>query len=232
MKILAIECSSLSAGAAVTDELKVLGESFANVGLTHSQTLMPMVENVLKTTGVDIKDIDIFAVSAGPGSFTGVRIGVSALKGLADAQDKPCFAVSSLECIAYPFRSFDGIVCPVMDARCNQVYTALFEKGKRILDDEAILIDQLKDKLIALNKKIILAGDGAQLVYDRLKDEIDNIYLSDSQMQFAHASSVALLSYEKISSGEKTVSAKALLPVYLRLPQAQRELNNKLKRGE
>lgn len=227
MKILAIECSSLSAGAAITDGTKVLGESFANVGLTHSQTLMPMVESVLKSTGTDIKDIDVFSVSAGPGSFTGVRIGVSALKGLADAQDKPCFAVSSLECIAYPFRDFDGLVCPVMDARCNQVYTAVFENGNRIINDDAILIDELKEKLIALNKKILLAGDGAQLVYNRLKDEIDDICLSDTQMQFAHASSVALISNEKLSSGEKTISSKELLPVYLRLPQAQRELNNR-----
>lgn len=232
MKILAVECSSLSAGASITEDFKVLGESYANVGLTHSQTLMPMIEGVLKTTGTDINDIDLFAVSAGPGSFTGVRIGVSAVKGLADAQDKPCFAVSSLESIAYPYKEFDGVVCSVMDARCNQVYTAMFENTQRICEDDAILIDELKQKIAALNKKVMLAGDGAAMVYNKLKDELDNIYLSPSQMQFAHASSVALLSYEKISNGEKTISSKELLPVYLRLPQAQRELNNKLKKGE
>lgn len=232
MKILAVECSSLSAGAAVTEDFKVLGESFANVGLTHSQTLMPMVESVLKTTGVDIKDIDVFSVSAGPGSFTGVRIGVSAVKGLADAQDKPCFAVSALEGIAYPFKDFEAVICPVMDARCNQVYTAMFENGIRITEDEAILIDELKQKIIALNKKVVFAGDAAEMVYNWLKDEIDDIYLCAPQMQYAHASSIALLSYEKLLSGEKTVNSKELLPAYLRLPQAERELNNKNKKGE
>lgn len=232
MKILAIECSSLSAGVAITDDSKLLGESFVNVGLTHSQTLMPMVENVLKSTGIDIKDIDTFAVSAGPGSFTGVRIGVSALKGLADAQDKPCFSVSSLEAIAYPFMNFDGIVCAVMDARCNQVYTASFENGERITDDEAILIDELKERFADYDKKIMLVGDGAVLVFDRVKDSIDKIYLSPTQMRYTHASSVALLAFDKISLGDNTVPSKELLPVYLRLPQAQRELNNKKLKGE
>ena len=232
MKILAIECSSLSAGVAVTEDSKVLGESFVNVGLTHSQTLMPMVEGVLKSTATDIQNIDVLSVSAGPGSFTGVRIGVSALKGLAYSHDKPCYSVSSLESIAYPFKSFDGVVCSVMDARCNQVYTAFFENGKRISDDDAVLIDDLKEKIVDLNKRVILAGDAVNLVYNKLKDEIDNIFLPDSQMQYAHASSVALLTFEKLSSGEKTVNAKELLPMYLRLPQAQRELNNKKTKGE
>ena len=229
MKILAVECSSLSAGAALTEDLKVLGESYANTGLTHSRTLMPMVESVLKTTGVDIREIDVFAVSSGPGSFTGVRIGVSAVKGMADAQDKPCFSVSSLEGIAYPFKNYEAVICPVMDARCNQVYTAMFENGKRISADEAVLIEQLKQKIIALNKKVILAGDGAELVYGKLKDEIDNIYLCGSQLRYAHASSVALAAFEKLSAGETPMRSGELLPSYLRLPQAERELNNKRK---
>lgn len=229
MKILAVECSSLSAGAALTEDFKLLGESYANTGLTHSRTLMPMVENVLNTTDININEIDVFAVSSGPGSFTGVRIGVSAVKGMADAQDKPCFAVSALEAAAYPFKDFDAVICPVMDARCNQVYTAMFENGKRISADDAVLIEQLKRKIISLNKKVILAGDGAEMVYKKLKDEIDNIYLCSPQLRYAHASNVALLSYEKLINGGKTLKAGELLPAYLRLPQAERELNNKNK---
>ena len=212
MKILSLECSSLSAGAALIEDGKLIAESFLNTGLTHSQTLMPMVESVLKNTNTAVRDVDVISVSAGPGSFTGVRIGVAAAKGLADSFATPCFAVSSLEAIAYPFRDENAVVCAVMDARCNQVYTASFLKGERLFPDEAILIDELLEKLKGLNKPVIFA---------------------DEQRRFPKASSVALISYDKILSGEKTVGANELLPVYLRLPQAQRELNNKLKnKGE
>ena len=141
--------------------------------------------------------------------------------------------MSSLEAIAYPFKDENAVVCAVMDARCNQVYTASFLKGERLFSDEAILIDELLEKLKGLNKPVIFAGDGAKMCFERLSGELSNAILADEQRRFPKASSVALIAYEKILSGEKTVGANELLPVYLRLPQAQRELNNKLKnKGE
>ncbi len=229
MKILSIECSSVSASASISQDGKITGESYVNVGLTHSQTLMPMVQNVLLATKTDINSVDVFAVTAGPGSFTGVRIGVAALKGLAGAKNKPCFSVSTTEAIAYPLKGFDGVVCSVMDARCSQVYTALFKNGKRLCEDKAILISELSEELKELNENVIFAGDGAEMCYEKLRDEIDGLFLSEEQFRFARASSVCLIADEKISNGEKTVASGELLPMYLRLPQAQRELNNKKK---
>lgn len=233
MKILSLECSSLSAGAALVEDGKLIAECFLNTGLTHSQTLMPMVQSVLKNTNTSASEVDIVSVSAGPGSFTGVRIGVAAAKGLADAFSTECFAVSSLEAAAYPFKNENAVICSVMDARCNQVYTASFDSGRRLFPDEAILIDELLERLKKINRRIIFTGDGAKMCFDRLSGELPDCEAADEQRRYPKASSVALLTYEKVLAGEKTVPANELLPVYLRLPQAQRELNNKLKnKGE
>lgn len=233
MKILSLECSSLSAGAALVEDGKLIAECFLNTGLTHSQTLMPMVQSVLKNTNTLASEVDIVSVSAGPGSFTGVRIGVAAAKGLADAFSTECFAVSSLEAAAYPFKNENAVICSVMDARCNQVYTASFDSGRRLFPDEAILIDELLERLKKINRRIIFTGDGAKMCFDRLSGELPDCKAADGQRRYPKASSVALLTYEKVLAGEKTVPANELLPVYLRLPQAQRELNNKLKnKGE
>ena len=227
MRILCLECSSVSASAAIVEDGRTLGADFVKSGLTHSQTLMPMLEKIIKENGIDINSVDLFACTAGPGSFTGVRIGVAAIKGLADAKKKPCFALSTPEVIAYAHRAFDGIVCSVMDARCNQVYTACFEGRKRITPDEAILIDELKDRLLSYKKPILFSGDGAELVYSQLKDVVPDCSIADEAVRYPTAENAAKLCFEKISDGEKPVSAHELLPVYLRVPQAQRELNKK-----
>ena len=142
MKILALDSSAVSASAAVLDDDKVLGEFFINTKQTHSQTLMPMVQQVLTQTKTSLEEMDLFAVSAGPGSFTGVRIGVACVKGMAFAQNKPCIGVSTLEAMAYPLSMLNGIICAVMDARCQQVYHALFRVNgievERICDDCAV----------------------------------------------------------------------------------------------
>lgn len=226
MIILALECASVSASVAVTDGGRVLGEGFVKSGLTHSQTLLPMLEKTVKENSIDLASVELFACTAGPGSFTGVRIGTAAIKGLADADKKPCMSVSTLEAIAYPHRGFDGIVCSVMDARCNQVYTACFDGENRITDDEAILIDELKQRLTALEKPVLFSGDGAELVYGKLKGSL-NCEIAPESSRYPTATSVALLCEEKLAAGEKPVSSGELLPVYLRLPQAQRELNKK-----
>ncbi len=227
MKILSIDSSSITASVAITDNGNVLAEGFINNGLTHSQTLMPMVEQTVKDSKVSINDIDLFAITNGPGSFTGVRIGIASVKGMADALGKKCFAVSTLEAIAEPLKNEDVIACAVMDARCNQVYTAIFENGKRLCEDKAILIDELGEELKRYDKKIVFIGDGSVLCYEKLKDFIREISIAEENIRYIHAGSIGRLAEEKISNGEEFTDSAKLVPFYLRLPQAERELNNK-----
>lgn len=239
MKILSLDSTSVTASAAIIENGRTLAENFINNGLTHSQTLMPLVEKTLVDSGVSIKDIDLFAVTNGPGSFTGVRIGIASVKGMADALNKPCFAVSTLEAIAEPLKNEDVIACAVMDARCNQVYTAIFENGNRICEDKAMLIDELGEELKQYNKKIVFIGDGAVLCYEKLcrggslcppASEaviLDNAEIAEENIRYIHASSIGRLAEEKINNGESFTDSANLVPFYLRLPQAERELNNK-----
>lgn len=233
MKIFALDCASVSASVALTEDETLLGESFSNVKLTHSQTLLPMAQGLMENCRTCFSEVDVFAATVGPGSFTGVRIGVAALKGLADAAGKPCFGVSALEAAAYPFRTFDGIVCAVMDARCAQVYTALFSGSTRLTEDSAMKITELADLLAGYNRPVLLTGDGAQKVLESLRG-ICSFPMTAASPQFCYprASSAAYLAYEKLQNGAQTVPAKTLQPLYLRLPQAQRELNNKQKNNK
>lgn len=231
MKILAVDTSATAASVAVVEENKLIGEFSINTALTHSQTLMPMVDELLKNTGLSVNDIDAVAVNAGPGSFTGVRIGVAAVKGIAFPKNLSCVSVSTLESMAYNMLGNDCIVCSVMDARCSQVYNALFRvKGctvTRMTDDRALSLTDLKNELRNINEKVVLVGDGAVLCSKFLGEELENIMLAPFNNRIQTASSVAYAAFEKINNGE-TVKADELMPVYLRLPQAQRELNKKL----
>lgn len=231
MKILAVDTSATAASVAVAEENKLIGEFSINTALTHSQTLMPMVDELLKNTGLSVNNIDAVAVNAGPGSFTGVRIGVAAVKGIAFPKNLPCVSVSTLESMAYNMLGNDCIVCSVMDARCSQVYNALFRvKGctvTRMTDDRALSLTDLKNELRNINEKVVLVGDGAVLCSKFLGAELENIMLAPFNNRIQTASSVAYAAFEKINNGE-TVKADELMPVYLRLPQAQRELNKKL----
>ena len=227
MKILSVDSSSVSASVSITENGITLAESFINNGLTHSQTLMPMVEKTLKESGVSIKDIDLFAITNGPGSFTGVRIGIASVKGMADALNKKCMVISTLEAIAEPLKNEDSIACAVMDARCNQVYTAIFENGKRLCEDKAVLIDELGVELKNYNKKVVFIGDGSVLCYEKLKDIVTDISVADENIRYIHASSIGRLAEDKIENGEEPIDSAKLVPYYLRLPQAERELNNK-----
>ena len=233
MKILSLECSATPASAAITENGKAIASAFVNVKLTHSQTLMPMVENLLSSAALDFDNIDGLAISNGPGSFTGIRIGISAVKGLAAPRNLPCVGVSTLLSMAYNFIAVDCIVCAVMDARCNQVYNALFniENGKitRICDDRALMCEELAKDLKKLsqreNKCVIIVGDGSEVFYPYLGDTA-NVIVSSERNRFQNAVSVALAA-EEMFSENKTVTAERLLPVYLRLPQAERELKKK-----
>ncbi len=230
MKILSVDSSSVTASVAITENDRILAENFINNGLTHSQTLMPMVEKTINESGISVKDIELFAITNGPGSFTGVRIGIASVKGMADALNKKCLPVSTLEAIAEPLKNEDVIACSVMDARCNQVYTALFYKGNRISEDKAVLIDELGEELKQYDKKIVFIGDGSLLCYEKLCGIIRNCDIADEKIRYVHASSIGFVAENKIKNGEEPINSANLVPFYLRLPQAERELNNKLKK--
>lgn len=231
MKILAVDTSATAASVAVAEENKLIGEFSINTALTHSQTLMPMVDVLLKNTGLSVNDINAVAVNAGPGSFTGVRIGVAAVKGIAFPKNLPCVSVSTLESMAYNMLGNDCVVCSVMDARCSQVYNALFRvKGctvTRMTDDRALSLTDLKNEFQNISEKVVLVGDGAVLCSEFLGSELENVMLAPFNNRIQTASSVAYAAFEKINNGE-TLTVDELMPVYLRLPQAQRELNKKL----
>ncbi len=226
MKILAVECSAGPASVAITENGKVLASEFKNLKLTHSETLLPMAESVLNAANLTIKDIDAFAVAAGPGSFTGVRIGIALIKGLATPEKKPVAAVSTLYAMAQLHRDTDCLLCCCMDARCNQVYNALFKISggeiTRITPDRALLCEELLSELKTdyAGEKIIITGDGANVFYPYAQDIAE---LSPEERVYQNAVGVAL-------SAKEFESAEKINPIYLRLPQAERELNLKRER--
>lgn len=232
MKILALDSTAHAASVALLDNGKLIGDFYINTTLTHSQTLVPMIEDLLSNTKVLSKDIDAFAVNVGPGSFTGVRIGVSAVKGMAMALNKPCIPVSTLESMSINLSLADCTAVCVMDARCNQVYNANFNIKNsaitRLCDDRAISIDDLQVELSKINNNIILVGDGAELCYNKFCNNLENVHLAPIQLRYQNASGVALVA-EKLYNNSTVVSCEQLLPLYLRLPQAQRELKKRME---
>ena len=231
MIIMAIDTSAKAGSFCLAQEDKIIGTYFVNTAFTHSQTLMPMAEQLCKNTGVSFEEIEAVAVNAGPGSFTGVRIGVAAAKGLAFERDLPCVSVSTLESMAYNLLGCDGVVCAVMDARCSQVYNAMFRvKGnniERLCDDRAISLTDLQLDLKKYDEPVTLVGDGAEISFGFLEKSLSDVRLAPMNMITQTASSVACAAFEHIKSGD-TISPAELMPVYLRLPQAQRELNKKM----
>lgn len=230
MKILAIDSSAISAGCAVTDNGQIIAESFVKVGLTHSETLLPMVSNTLANAKLTADKIDCFAVSAGPGSFTGIRIGVAAVKGMAFTLNTPCIGVSTLEAIAWGCMGSNGIICAAMDARRSQVYNALFtfRKGElvRLCDDRAISIEELINELCLKEEKIYLAGDGAELCYSAMHDRLPNAELLPEHIRFQRGFGVAMAA-RRIYEEQGAKSPDELVPTYLRPSQAERELKKK-----
>ena len=235
MLILAFETSAKAASVALFQDGKLLGESYQNTGLTHSQTLMVMAEDMLKQCGFEAKAVTQVAVAAGPGSFTGVRIGVAAAKGLAWGLQVPCYGVSTLESMALGLGAYEGTVCPVMDARLSQVYNALFvaENGslRRIAEDRAIALSDLAEELKAAPKPVFLVGDGSELTYRTLKDTIPGLVLPMESRMHQRAVGVGLSAIRAMAAGEAG-DAEAMQPNYLRLSQAEREKlekeNNKM----
>ena len=230
MKILSLDSSARTATVAICEDHKIIGETNLNTGMTHSQTLLPMVDSLLKQVSIPLEEIDLFAVSNGPGSFTGLRIGIATVKGLTFSSGKPCLGISTLMGLAYNLSGVKGYVCPCMDARCQQVYTALFYTDglsmKRVEEDCAISIKERIDRLKGLDEDIYFVGDGAKLVYDAAKSVLRHFYLAPEHLLYAHASAVALAAWDVLQS-TSPISSDELMPAYLRLPQAQRELKKK-----
>ncbi len=226
MKILAFETSAKAASVALMEGGKLLGESYQNTGLTHSQTLMVMAEDLLKTCGYTPQQVEAVAVAAGPGSFTGVRIGVAAAKGFAWGLEIPCYGVSTLEAMALGLGTYSGYVLPVMDARRNQVYTALFhaEGGscQRIREDRAISLEELAEDIKNLTEPVFLVGDGSVLCYNTLLDTVPGLIRPEEHRMHQRAAGVALAAERMIAAGLPGDGA-ALTPNYLRLSQAERE---------
>ena len=232
MLILAFETSAKSCSAAIHDGQKLLAESYQNSGLTHSQTLMVMAEDLLKVCGKSAADVTHLAAAAGPGSFTGIRIGVSAAKGFAWGAEKPVYGVSTLESMALGLGVWSGYICCCMDARRNQVYNAIFlaENGEltRVSEDRAIALSDLKNELAHIDGPIWLVGDGAALAHKTLSQDIPELILPPEHRQHQRASGVALAALAAMDRGENADGA-ALQPNYLRLSQAERERMEKLQ---
>jgi len=227
MLVLALEASAKAASVALMRDGELTAQYSQCCGLTHSCTLLPMVEDMLKNTKTEMKDIDLFAVSHGPGSFTGIRIGVSTLKGLAWATEKPCVGVSTLEAMAWHGTLRGGLICPVMDARRGQVYNALFEivdgKPQRLTEDRPIALSELAAELASNDWTPLLIGDGAKITAEYLEKAGIEYDIAPANLINQSAYGVAMAAQEHPAG-----TADSLLPVYLRLSQAERERQERL----
>lgn len=225
MTILALETSAKAASCAVIRDGAPVASAFQATGLTHSRTLMPMVEDMLKNSELTLADMDAIAVAAGPGSFTGLRIGIAAVKGLAWAGDKPCVGVSTLEAMAWPLAHMTGTIVCSMDARRQQIYNAVFaaENGslKRLCPDRAISLAEAAEELRQLPGPLIIVGDGWKLCTEFLMEQGIACQAAPAHLRLQSAVGVAMAA-ESLGV-EARVSAQELAPVYLRLSQAERE---------
>lgn len=222
--VLAIDTSGPVAGCAVLKDGKIVHQVAMNHGLTHSETIMPAVDAALEGAGLGCGDVDVFAAVAGPGSFTGVRIGVCAAKGLAHAVGKPCVAVHALEALAMNFYGFDGLCCPILDARRGQVYCAAFDMAggmpRRALADAAL---PLGDFLAILpgDRRLVFVGDGVPVHAKTVRDILgDRAMIAPPNLRDLRADAACLLAAAR---PEAWVPAAQLQPIYLRAPQAVRE---------
>ena len=222
MITLGIDTTAKSCSVGIVRDDEIIADFAVNCTLEHSEKLLPMIGLALSNCKLEIDDVDIFALSVGPGSFTGVRIGVATVKGLAFGRNKPCVALSSLEILAKGAQAFypDSIICPIMDSRHNSFYNALFKNGKRLCDDRCIDIDELKVELDSVNERIVFVGDGCSICNKLMGD--DRMVANDL-LKYPHGYIAAQLGKEKYSSEpDGDYSDLSLAPVYLRSSQAER----------
>ena len=230
MLILAFESSAKPASAALVKDGQLLSQYTQCSALTHSRTLLPMAEDMLKNAELRLSDVDLIAVAHGPGSFTGIRIGVSTVKGLAWAAEKPCVGVSTLEAMAWHGLAVGGYICPVMDARRSQVYNALFkiENGRpvRMTEDRPIALEELAKEVTALGAPVFLIGDGAALCFEYFTAHGVPCVMAPDNLRWQDAWGVAMAAADKTPG-----NADELRPVYLRLSQAERERQERLSQS-
>ena len=232
MKILAFDSTAKAASVAVCEDERLLALYNVDNGMTHSELLLPMAQNMLSSLKLDISEIDIFATAHGPGSFTGVRIGTALIKGLAFGRDIPCVEVSTLEALAENLSGTDGLIVACMDARRQQVYTATFlSDGKnitRLTEDRAMSLIELADELREEKRKIYLVGDGYEIAKKSMDREAVDTCVTPPLSIYQSAYSIARLAFKKYQRGEYTNDA-SVKPTYLRMPQAERERLERLK---
>jgi len=234
MIILALDSSGLVASVAVATEDVLMAEYTINYKKTHSQTLLPMMDEIVRMVDLDLSKIDAIAVTAGPGSFTGLRIGSATAKGLGLALNKPIVPVPTVDCLAYNLYGTDKMICPVMDARRDQVYTGLYEfnddKFVVISPQKAVSIDELTDEINKIGKETIFLGDGVPIHKDRIAEKIKVRYqFAPAHMNRQRAGTLAAIGMEYYKSGH-IESASEHQPIYLRMSQAERERAERLKR--
>ncbi len=231
MNILAIDTSGPVAGCAVMSGGKIVHTASMQHGLTHSETILPEVERAMSASGLTCGEIDVFAAVAGPGSFTGVRIGVCTAKGMAHAVNRPCVPIHALEALAMNFPGFQGLVCPILDARRGQVYCAAFDVSSglpvRQMEDDAIALEAFLSRL-PNETKIMFAGDGVEKHGMTILNALGSrAMLAPLNLRDIHPEAVCALA--ECKQGE-WIPAHELRPVYLRKPQAERERNARLNR--
>lgn len=226
MVTLAVDTATLCASGAIAENGKILVELNLQYGKTHSEKIVPMIKTMLDMTGMDAADIDLYAASVGPGSFTGLRIGVVTVKGFAYAHKKPVCGIMTLDALAYSMPDFKGIISPMLDARNNQVFTALYRKEndrlEKILPETGIHIDEWADKLDSFNEDVLILGDAVSLHFGRLKSRLnEKVIRASNELSYTRAAAVALLAEKAYGNGQYE-SAFDLKPMYLRKSQAER----------
>lgn len=233
MTILAIDSSGLVASVAIMTEEAMLAEYTVNYKKTHSQTLLPMIDEIVTMLEIDLKNIDAIAIAKGPGSFTGLRIGSATAKGLGLALDKPIIEIPTLDALAYNVFSLDSVICPLMDARRNQVYTGLyaFKEGEfTVLEEQCVVeLPEIIDKVNKLEKRVVFLGDGVDAYKEQIKELVEVPHLfAPSHIAKQRAGAVGALAFKYYN--ENTMkTAMEHVPTYLRLSQAERELAEKQK---
>lgn len=231
MLVLSMDSSCKVSTVALLNEYSLLGEYSLNNKKEHSALLMPMVDNLLKDCKVNISDIDGYVISKGPGSFTGLRIGMATVKGLSFGSNRPYVSVSSLDALGYSLSTFDGIICPIMDALRDNVYTALYESNldgfKRILEPTSMELPELLTLLNEKKSKVIFTGDALERHKEYIQDNFKNAYFAPNHLSIIRASSLGELGLKLLQEGIFDSSSSA--PIYLKKPQAERELEKRLK---